>query len=703
MKKDSFFSGFVRRFGDHNTTQMTKLKEALNLKMQLEQLQCCAKYYSGIKRDPSVEELELLDAIASLPIAPEAVMLSELYTNDSFVASTYADMMNKRRQVFPNADHPISLKEALELATLYLERSGKSRHIPDLFPCFREIEELDENTAGAMGSRQLLSLSNTANAVNFSEGDVLMLIHRGNTPTWKYRNNIGSFLSSDLIHQTAKQIFRVSREGLFSMFLSKCDGIIYDLRPLSPNGYEVTPVQLFEKFSDYYVLSLKKTDAEAITNAALAYGYRPLVFAAHYNDNKTCFLYSQTKSISFDTNFLRFLTSKRFARAKLPDEVTSDNTETSLESVGLHSCSYLQSETRPQRIKTALGATFSTANTHLTESPFRVSLQTALAATLSTAASGCAYTESRLAVSLRSPVMEQDNDQQVGELIASVLGVYRLQCELGIPASITSVRSDKDLEHPALDVFSVAPTQLLPSEFQKQGTLLYCISPALDDNGLPDFEALRSLLRELTEFCQQGNILSTRVLCNQSILDTVSKMETRAFTYHLTDATTLTGEAIPLAILLETSALLPYRRIGYVKEQNLPTVQESNLQLPKLSDTLNRGEQYEALILSKQGDIDAFSLSRFLSSQGIQCQRMDETASEEQISRAFLHAQVVLLCGAVMLPMGKQIRFARQVLRNAGGAIYQLGENNSLPSDLADRILSNGIAKSLFDDLETKK
>ncbi len=687
--------GSVRRFCDYNAAQLKKMKEDLNLSASEEQLKVCQDYYRTVKRDPTVEELRFLDSVAALAPQADGIMLSELYTNHSFVADTYADMMNKRRELNPDADHPISLKEALDLASAYLERSGKDRKLNNASPVFHAMEELDEYAAGARGSDVLLALNPPTKSSVLSEGDVFMLIHRGKMPMWKYLDSIGAFLAADGIRTVTKRSFQVSNGGLFPTLLPLCDGILYDLRAVAPDGCSTTAVQLVGKFSGYRVLAIKKEDAPSVAKIARESGFRPMIFAAVLDGQHTGLLYSQDESVFFETAFLRELTARSYTVAKLPDETNEpcNNIQNSI--VNLESCPYLCDQRTTQRFTAEQGAGCSAVYAKLSSNPFHWALQAALTAVLSTAAAGCPYSESRLAVSLRYPSPGLDPNR-IGEAVAAILGVYRLQCELGIPSTITELTEDGEADQSVLNVFSVTPSPTLPSRFSKRGTRLYCISPVFDQNGLPDFNALRALLRELAEFCRQGDLHSVRILANQRLTDAMVEMETDALTFHLTDHSALVGDALPLAILFESSALLPYPCVGYVKDRVASASEDSAFSLPNFNDVLNRGEEYEVLILSKQNDLGAAALAQLVRNAGARCARLNETAAESQIARAMLTAQAVFLCGDVAIPTGKQITFARRVLRAAGGAVLQLGSNENLSEDFADHCFPNGVPKTLF-------
>ena len=684
-------SGFVCRFCDYTPAQMAKLKSDLALRMPHAALHLCADYFRSVegKREPSIDELRFLDAVASLPPRAEEITLSELYTNDSFVALTYADMMNKRRELRPDAEEPISLGEALELASVYLKRAGKARKLGSTAPVFCETDAIVRGAVCAEGAS--VALDTSGNTVSsFSEGDLFMLIHRGNTPTWKYDARIDAFLSDEDVIPTIKSTFTVPEEGLFYKLLPICDGICYNLPSLSPDGHSVTSMLLVKKFSEYRVVVLKKYDVDAVSKVAVRMGLRPMIFAAVVNDKKTHILYSNTEITAYDTAFLRRLSAKQTAIAKLPNEQDTPMAEIAHTPIGLHQCRYLTGTTCGQRAN----GTISVARGVLLESPYRSAMETALTALLSTAASGCKPSESSFAVSLRTPPLS--DSEKIGEVIAAMLGIYRLQCELSISSEITEIATDHALDHPEVNVFSISPAPLLPSEFTKKGNRIYCVAPAIGKDGLVVFDALRALLKELAEFCRQGDIQSVRVLCEERITDAVAQMVTDALTSHLTDADALAGDRLPLAILFESVSMLPYPEIGYVTEKEAPMTASVTVQLPKLSNTLNRTDRYRVVLIGKPADRDSIALSKKIRDHGADCVRLCDTASEFVLCAEIIGAQLVLLCGDVDLPDGDQLTFARRVLREAGGMVIQLGENVNLHPNFADHILFDGLGEAIL-------
>jgi hypothetical protein len=132
--------GMIRRFGKYNLQQLEQMKQDLNIQMPLNKLIFCQSYYRATeKRDPAIEELQFLDLFSKdSEVSPLSIAPTELLTNETFVASTYADMMSKRYEMRPDAKLPCSLHELMHLANTYLERVGKNVSMPSEAVCSLE-------------------------------------------------------------------------------------------------------------------------------------------------------------------------------------------------------------------------------------------------------------------------------------------------------------------------------------------------------------------------------------------------------------------------------------------------------------------------------------------------------------------------------------------------------------------------------------
>lgn len=679
--------------------QLENLRAELGLQMPPQMLRHCQIYYCTRekKRAPKLDEIRLLDLLAALPTDGTSVALTELYTNDSFTAVTYADMMNKRREMHPEAASPITLGEAFGMASAYLTRSGKKSCLPATSPALLSGEgAFTGHAVGVQGSRIALHLNGASRNTGIEQGDLFMLVHRGNMPMWKYRTNIGMLPRSPGISGAVRRVLTVPRQGLLPMLLPLCRGVCFDMRRLSADGSAAPLTVLADHFAEYRVFVLPRDRADSISEIVRSAGFRPMIFATAAGGERTQFLFSAYDRCSLETVFLQRMIPRTATAAKLPAEqpVPADAVKHKL--ITDTSCPYLSSRGKvfPERIAsgnyTVAGAFCKTGGA------FHSAVETVLTALLSLAASGGRYTEARLAggISLPEDLTEPD---RAGEAMAAILGLYRVQTELGVPASALFWEGLADGKHPELTVYAFAASPALPSRFAAAGNRVYCVTPTRTADGLPDFEALRRLLSELAEWNRRGALCSARVLSREGLTDGLTAMSCDGLACRLTDPGTLT-EDLPLAVLLESAQALPFSCIGEVQNStSVPATAErvpSNLPIP--APSLIWSDTYEITLLAESTDTGAQILTALLRENGADCSVFSPDTPEGLLSRSVLTSRLLILCGAVSLPCGERMRFALRTQRDAGGAVICLGSGVKLPPDVSATHLPDGIPEEFL-------
>ncbi len=672
-------NGKIPNFGNFTPAQLQQLIWDLSLHITPAQIQFCSSYYRNAEkgRAPFFAEIKLLESLLALSPDPREVTLSELYTNDDYVAATYADMMNKRRELYPNAKTPISLGEALGMATAYLFRAGKRSELPmtDLVPTMTEPEAADASCIMAKGAHSAIRLSKKQPNPVFVPGDLFLLIHRGEMPMWRFRAEIAPFLASPSMADRAKLSLTVPKSGLLPLLLPLCPDVCYRLAALTPAGRPISPEPLFHHYADYRVVLVSREHAKSFAADVEAAGFRVNVFASVINGERTEFLYPEKeRSFSLETRFLRRLTLSAPMVAKLPNEPQQPDS-ISIEPLSAKSCSYLVSSTCPQRLKMA-DCTVTVAQVKMHDAFFRSALHATVSAVLSLAAGGADYAKARLAVCLEIPPIEND-PQMLGKVMASILGVYRAQCELGIPAPIRSIKTVSELEEPTLCVYGLTSQRSIPSQLAKAGSTVSCVIPPMMEDAALSFDELRRFLNEMNRQHAEGKLQSARVICRQTITEAVATQSVHGLTCQFHDGFIENGNALPFALLLESSEPLPYTAIGSVIPVEIPEAEQ--IDLPSPQKALNRGDHCEITVLASSTDTDALSLAAFLRDNGASCRVLSEAVEASTLTRSVLHSQLLILCNGITLPDTDETHFALQTLAAAGGSVLTFGDC-SLPS-----------------------
>ena len=289
-----------------------------------------------------------------------------------------------------------------------------------------------------------------------------------------------------------------------------------------------------------------------------------------------------------------------------------------------------------------------------------------------------------LSIALEIPEYLTD-EATIGKCTSAILGIYRAQAELGIAtAGGVSVRSVKELNNPSISVWTTAQNiQKAASTFTRSGSFVYAISPKVDFDGIPDFPSLRQMLEKIAKLANEGKILSARTLVGEAVTDGIRKMS-HTHTCMLSNKSIAAEGKLPLCILIESEEDLPFAFVGKVQSYQVPSCDE--VEIPERTELI-ACERPDVVIVSTLADSNAMALAAFLEEQGAAVTLITDVNSIA-LPRAILTTQTLILCQGVKLPDSKQLAFAMDTLRRAGGFFLSLSKNTAMEGFIS---LKNGI------------
>lgn len=678
----------IRNFSHCGNEQFEQIRADLELTMSREKFTACVAFYTRAKRDPLFGELQLLDRLAATAPEPFTTRFMQLDTNDIAMVQTYADMLQKRLELMPDAKVPMSLGETFFLASAALERGGKERALKGISLSLSDYEtqNFEEPFVGAIGSSSLLGISKEQKRCNAAKvGDICILIRCGSLSQRAFRKELRKLLDDRDFSSLLHGCLRIGKAGILPLLLSTASGLYIDLNRIG-SGAETSPEMLAGELDGNCIVILPKQNVEAALVKIGSLGMKGTVFAAITGGKQTILKTASPTNLIFDSDFLRRLYAPSPVSAVLKDEQEAD--------VICHTprnpfvCRYLASEPLQSETDRLEHMTVATATCKIVNSPFRSAILTSLAPVLTLAMSGGDYTEMRYAVDLEIP-----DGADHGEMLAPVLGIYRTQAELGIPAASQRIRRSSS-ETVRLTVFAVAKdAKPLPCRFQKAESNVYLVSVPIQENGIPEFPAFRAMLAELSKITLDGKILSAKVLTNESVTDALQEMRREGLSVQLSDLSASDG-AIPCAVVLESAEELPFAKIGTVAEEPISKPdEEESFQIPAGKNLIWR-KAPEAVVLANADDIDARVFAERLKSFGIETAVFTPDESGP-MSRAMLTANAVFVCENAEWTENKQIALSRSVLKRNGGEILSLGSVDPVPSEIPHRSYPNGLPKFL--------
>lgn len=689
------YRSVIQNFSSIGIEQAEKLREQLSLSMPAEMLKFCGKYYkSQIKRDPFADELQMLDKLVNLRESiGSSLAITEFLTNDAFSAYTYADMLKKRKQLFPEFAHPITIGEAVNFANEFIRRKSDktarvtySSSIENVKDCVSYPDPFCVSTASSAFRMRMLPLSHT----EIADGDILVLISPiANDTATAFRRKSATLLQDRELMRSVKGVSCVGKGGIIRELLNMTDGAVVHLSSLSPIGTSVPATALCDGFSGCCILRVAEQQWNTVATLLAGYGVRSVPFASIQREPKFVFVRDVESSFTLDTHFLRSLNRYTKARAKLADEAVLPPAPIVFGGIGGGKCAYLSPKITGQlnEVVQADKSAFVTSYTQLESAPYKTALWSVLAPIVSLCTRGVPYSQQSLSIALELPT-ELTDSAIAGKSLSAILGIYRAQTELGLAtAGDVHLRTDEALKSPSVSVWSTAENiQKIPSTFSKGGSFVYALSPALDQDGLPDFSALRQMLTQLASLANEGKILACRTLVTEAVTDGICKMS-NTHTCILTDKAAVAEGKLPLCILIESEHLLPARLIGRVQ----PWYRTSK------AEVMGSKENSNIVIVSTLTDDDATALAAFLENRGATVSRFVCTAKDDTaLSSAILKAQTLILCSDAKLPQTEQIHFALDTFRCAGGILLSLSKNSS-PEGFVS--LKSGIDEAILEKI----
>ena len=689
----------IANIGEYTTEQLAELRNELSLSASVQTLSFCSQYYKNQNRDPSVDELKALDALSmTLENDLDAITPTELLTNDAFAAETYADLLQKRKALHPNATYPCTLKEAARIASAYLFRSGKTKPtrcasmVPEHLSHSRYLIGDSVFTANDSPFRLRILPYSTAEA---SVGDVFVLASPEQEKTQlQFERKMEALLQSDKLRPHLKGVYTVPKSGILPLLLECVNGLRISLSPFSKLNIPMPMTVLTNQFASAKLLRVSPRRLSVLLRLLSEEGILAFAFAEVTNDAKYTFYRGEEEPFFLHTQFLRMLFHYRSATARLEDEHLSSPSKIDHRIVTEANCRYLRLNTPNSESVKIHDVLCAAASATSKQAHYKTALYTVLCPILSLCAVGENYSDQQLSIGLDLPAVTTE-PETVGAMLSSILGIYRAQTELGVPAQAISVHTEKNVSSPTVTAFATATGEPVVGELTQENTKVYCLSPRMHENGLPDFNSLREMMDTLVRLSKKQAILSYRPLCFESITDGIQKMS-KQYICRITDPTVAAEGALPIGILIESNEELPLRSVGI-------TVPKKSAAVPS-PVTISQKESLiwsptpEVVIVAAPTDTDAQILAKALEKRGCSVHLFSSNTTDDAgLSRALLGSQTLILCDRAALPISERMEFALSVFRQAGGLSLSVGIQ-ALPQN-GFHSLKTGIDESVLNKI----
>lgn len=540
----------ITDFPHLNEAFLARFSAAYLPDMSYTEIRNCQKYYHRHRRAPSgASELAFLNALAlKMRRAPEAFLISEMLTDDGFLAETFADLMAKRAAVDPDYKAPCSLSEIPRIAQKYLEAQAptpskrgrlKLSLAPDpvLTLCAEKTAAHllcdDSSLRCAGGTVPSRALTYTA---PLAEGDRVYAFLKGVDPIENFEETLLRFATSKAVQGCAKRMCPVGADGVFAAMTSLGRGFETDVTRLYGQKTSATRL-LSEEYG--LLLVLKDADAAPLLIDALDMGLRPRLAGVLRNDERILLQEDAATLFRFSHHFIESLAFARAYRAEMNPPSALPFCPTALTETSV-------AAGEEKLFAVGVGAD---ASRH-------AALYATLHAVTTCVVHGADVRDVRIA-DRTSLVLDDISPKAVGAQLALLLGLYRAVTEFELSSLDSHVLAANTAD---FSVCAVArePERPTPCRLQSQHSSIYLLGPLYDENGNPDFADVKKMLDYFGKLCRDGKILSARAVVGD-VLPVLEKMSEKCLVEYLLEEP---RTALPGSILVETKEELEGILIG---------------------------------------------------------------------------------------------------------------------------------------------
>ena len=635
-------------------------------------------------------ERQILDDLRKVPASWTATRVTQFSTDDAEIARTYGDMMQKRRELHPQAVTPPTLGEMFGLASVYLARSGRAATFARR--CVTVTKRAGTDSFGAVGSPLSLRLTGTDNGrTGPCAGDTLILVRAEKPET------LSAILERPAIRKAILWESEVGASGILPTLLPRFAGILYGPEKLTGIPATIPLGRLFAPINGTLLL-VSPEQAEHIGHLLGAVpGVTAELFASLTADEVTAIADPANGVLRIRTSELRAMIAAKEREIRIAPDDEPAGPMTRIPIAGSASPYLRAPDFLPERVSEN-GFSVAAATRELRGDCFRAAMATAISPLLSLTAAGADPADIRLAIGLRVPA---PNDRTEEVLAAAILGMYRVQTEFAVPA-VLFAEQDEHLTAPHLTIWALTPDNgICPPAYHAVGNGVYCVTPVMTDTGIPDFVLLRRLLNEVRTLSRSGNFFSVRTAIGETLGECLARSAGGGLTCRLSESDAA-ERRLPIGLIAEGSSL-PFSRIGTTETMFRDTGNGScDWVLPEKVGKYIWSDRYEITVLSASDDAAANALALALRRVGADCISVSEQDGAGPVSRRILTSRILILCPNAALPQDEQTLFALRMLTSGGGMILRLGEKAPKQDGFPFRTVTDRLGDEFLRTLGTK-
>jgi len=539
--------GPVRDFANLPEGFLERLRLDAGLDMPVHILRQLQRHYqSNERREPLYDELYFLDRYLATRRAGD-IPVSELLTNEQYIAETYADLLAKRDSINRNMT-PLTPDMASRIVGRYLERSGRR---PDLDRRVVIAAGEDTELRLILGGVHPMAVTDygAAGFLQLPEpkpGNILIIL----CPAPGMTRGVFTAAVVRVLQASGVGLPRgavVGRAGIAGAVAGLFEGAHVNLMAIPGLSAPCELEELCGSAHGAVLIATEPSRSGSILAAAAAENLPAATAGGILYNNKLMVKYSPSIPVSLSMDLI-------YKPARYPAEkyIVREQKRAEISNIVTSRCH-----------DPASGLLLATAHSPGNCDPFFMSHDTVLTAVAGCVAGGADFTGVSLSLCGSIPA-ECSEPQARGDILALILGAYRAQIEYCLPdAGSLYTFSEQGFSFTAAAA-ALPEGKLIPATFRKPGSRVYLLSPATRPDGLPDYEELRRIWRYVADIGRAGLVSSAAAIGADGAAGAIRAMSGDVV-FEPADNTDLLQKPMPGGIIIESDALLEGVRLGKTK------------------------------------------------------------------------------------------------------------------------------------------
>ena len=487
------------------------LRKHFHIEMCIGALQTCQAQYRLLRRDPTVDELYMLDALLmENDQLPCTYLPAEMKTDSAAIANAFANMMARRGDAVLNKERPASLKDLASLAETYLRAIDKTPNPLDQvavrFTNHRELSlaadgYLRTATTGDKEEDIAIGIRSAESAFRGgkpSAGDYVYVILREDAQDESFETRLVEYLCENDVKKSAKCAFFLCEETPLGTLVR------------TSMGLSLTESAI--KRAEGATRSLVTKTATGIILVAAPAASADLLLLAQENGFHVHLVAKVTPGDS-----IRIPSGQVFPHgffpSMLPGRAYSTEIKCNPDEPADISLSRIGTCTLNGQKHAVVKVDASGENT------YAASINGLIYALSHCLAAGIPPKDVGLSCHLTLP-MAPPTPQKLGCALGTILGLYRVQMEFELRGSAPVLKNAGN-EPTRASIAMIAPLsqKTLPPTVVGGGSMIYYLEPLYDENGLPVFEDLKKMYGYIEKLYTDGLILSIRPTSKDLLAD----------------------------------------------------------------------------------------------------------------------------------------------------------------------------------------